>query len=150
MSPDGDRMLAVARRFSAEQVEPNAQAWEREHVFPRETIRAAALEGLCGLLVPKELGGAGLNLTEFCAVLSEVAAADMAFAFALVPHNNFARSMAADASEAQRRRYLPGMLDGQSLGAFLLTEPQAGTDASAIATTATRDGEGWVLNGEKA
>lgn len=146
----GAEMLAIARRFAKDEVEPNAAAWERDRHFPRETIRAAAGQGLCGLLVPRDLGGAGLSLAEFCDVMGAIAHADMAFAFALVPHNNFARSMAADATQAQRARYLPAMLDGSRLGAFLLTEPEAGTDATAIGTTAVRHGEGWVLKGEKA
>jgi alkylation response protein AidB-like acyl-CoA dehydrogenase len=82
--------------------------------------------------------------------MQTLAAADLAFAFALVVHNNLAGAVARGASEAQRRRYLPDMLAGRRVGAFLLTEPRGGSDAAAIKTRAIRDGAGWRLDGEKA
>ena len=143
-------MIAEARAFAATHVAPFASEWEAGHVFPRETIRAAGAAGLCGLLVPTAQGGAGLDVTGFCRVMEALSETDMAFGFALVPHNNFARSMASEGSQAHREAYLDAMTRGQTLGAFLLTEPQAGTNASQITTTARRVGDGWVIDGEKA
>ena len=142
-------MITIAREFAAEQIDPNAAAWERERRLPRETFTAAAARGLCGLLVPAHLGGAQLTVSQMAKVLEQLAYADMAFAFALVPHNNLAGAIAREGSEYDRARYLDALLDGSVLGAFLLTEPGAGSDASALSTTAIAHGDSWLLNGEK-
>ena len=134
-------MITIAREFAAEQIDPNAAAWERERRLPRETFTASAAQGLCGLLVPAHLGGAQLTVSEMAKVLEPLAYADMAFAFALVPHNNLAGAIAREGSEYDRARYLDALLDGSVLGAFLLTEPGAGSDASALSTTAIAHGE---------
>ena len=144
------RSVAVARDFAAEVVAPSADGWEAERCQPVEAIRAAAAAGLAGLLVPADQGGAGLRVAATARVMEELAAACMAFAFALVVHNNLAGAIARLGSPAQRARYLPDMLAGRRIGAFLLTEPGAGSDAAAIATRATRDGGGWRISGQKA
>lgn len=149
LSPAVTNMVAQAREFAAEVIEPNAPTWERERRLPREAIEAAAASGLCGLLVPTSLGGAGLGVSGMAAVIEELAYADMAFAFALVPHNNLAGSIAA-AAPHHRERFLEPMLRGGQIGAFLLTEPGAGSDAAAIDATAHRTATGWRLSGEKA
>ena len=143
-------LVETARRFAEDHVDPSAASWESERRLPRETINAAAAEGLCGLVVPKEMGGQGLGTTEMAEVLASLAYADMGFTFSLVCHNNLAGAISRRGTEAQREKYLPGMLDGSILGAFLLTEPGTGSDAAAISTSAIPDGDGWVLNGAKA
>lgn len=135
--------------FIASELEPNAARWETQRHVPKEAFTRAGANGLCGLMVPQADGGFGLPLLDLTRVFEQLAYSDMAFAFALVPHNNLANAVAREGTEAIKARYLPGMLAGQSLGAFLLTEPEVGTDASHISTTATmRDGQ-WVINGDK-
>jgi alkylation response protein AidB-like acyl-CoA dehydrogenase len=146
----GDGILAVARRFATEQIDPHAASWERDRRFPRETLEAAADAGLCGLLVPTELGGAGLGVGEMADVLAILASADMGFTFSLVCHNNLAGAIAKRGSAEQRRRYVPDLVAGRRVGGFLLTEPGTGSDAAAITTTATADGDDWILSGDKA
>ena len=142
--------IRAAQAFAREHIDPNAAAWERDRRLPRETISAAAAAGLCDLLVPESLGGKGLGVAGLAGVMEALAAGDMAFAFSLVVHNNLAGSIAKRGSREQQAAWIAPMARGEVLGAFLLTEPGAGSDAAAITTTATRDGDGWVLNGEKA
>jgi alkylation response protein AidB-like acyl-CoA dehydrogenase len=108
------------------------------------------MAGLAGLVVPEQLNGAGLSIPAMARVMETLAGADFAFAFALVVHNNLAGSIANNGSEEQQQTYLPPMLAGKLIGAFLLTEPAGGSDAAAISTTAQPSTDGWVLNGAKA
>ncbi|MEE8544677.1 MAG: acyl-CoA dehydrogenase family protein [Alphaproteobacteria bacterium] len=148
---DRERALVErARAFAADQVAPNAAQWEARREVPLGTLRAAAEAGLAGLLVPASLGGQGMSHSGAARVFEELAAADMAFAFSLVVHNNLAANIARNGGEALIARHLPGMLSAERIGAFCLTEPGAGSDAAAITTRASRDGEGWRLDGEKA
>ena len=147
---DETAALEAARSFAREVVAPNAAAWELRRRMPDEAFREAGARGLCGLIVPREQGGAGCGAAAMARVVQALAAADMAFAFGLVVHNNLAGAVARSGSEAQRRRHLPEMLAGRRIGAFLLTEPRGGSDAAAIETRAVRDGAGWRLDGEKA
>ncbi len=142
--------VAAARTFAAEFVAPNARGWEEQRRFPREAIAAAGDAGLTGLLVPEALGGAGASPTVLARAMEELAAADFAFAFALVVHNNLAANIARNGTDAHKERHLPAMVAGRRIGAFLLTEPGMGSDAAAVATRARRDGGGWRIEGEKA
>ncbi len=144
------QIVETTRTFAQAQIDPNAANWERDRRLPTEAIHAAADAGLCNLLVPKAQGGKGLGVSDLAAVMEALAAADMAFAFSLICHNNLAGGIAARGSAEQQAAYLGPMSRGEMLGAFLLTEPGVGSDAAAIATTAVGDGDGWVLNGEKA
>ena len=144
------RLIADARAFARDAVAPHAAVWERERRMPVETLRAAARLGLCGMMVGHEHGGSGIRFSAVMGVFEELATACMAFAFSLEVQNNLARSIAGHGTAAQIGRHLPALLSGETIGAFLLTEPGAGSDASAIATTALRDGGGWVIDGEKA
>ncbi|ETW95331.1 MAG: hypothetical protein ETSY1_31065 [Candidatus Entotheonella factor] len=145
-----EQVIAAARNFARERIDPEAAGWERDRRLPREVITAAAAEGLCGLLVPVELGGAGLGVSDVAEVMGALAYADMALAFSLVSHNNLAGAIAKKGADHHRSQHLGAMLDGSTLGAFLLTEPGTGSDAAAITTSAMANGDRWILNGEKA
>jgi alkylation response protein AidB-like acyl-CoA dehydrogenase len=149
-SADEQRLIDAARVFAREVVSPAAADWERQGRIPRDALKGAAAAGLTGLLVPESAGGAGLSCVGLARVMEELAAADLAAAFALVVHNNLMNAIARNGTEQQRTRYLPLLGDLTRLGAFLLTEPGAGSDAAAIGTRATRTSDGWVLNGAKA
>ncbi len=145
-----EQVIAAAHAFAREWIDPEAARWERDRRLPRDTITAAATEGLCGLLVPTELGGAGLGISDMAEVMGALAYADMGLAFSLVSHNNLAGAIAKKGADHHRAQHLGAMLDGSTLGAFLLTEPGTGSDATAITTTAIANGDRWVLNGDKA
>ncbi|MDP6706741.1 MAG: acyl-CoA dehydrogenase family protein [Alphaproteobacteria bacterium] len=150
LTADECRLVEAARDFVRDVVAPAAGAWEDARRVPREAWQQAAALGLTGLLVPRELGGAGASGTATARILEVLAAADMAFAFSLVVHNNLAGNIARNGSAAQIERYLPPFLATERIGAFLLTESGGGSDAAAIETRAQPTGDGWVLNGEKA
>ncbi len=147
---DSNSAVEAAKAFAAEVIAPNATAWELNRALPREFFAQAGARGLCGLLVPTEKGGAGLGVLAIAHVMEALASADMAAAFALVVHNNLASNIAINGSAALQDANLPGMVDGSRIGAFLLTEPQSGSDAAGIKMAARQDGQDWVLNGEKA
>ena len=146
--PDPD-VLDRALGFGAQVIEPSAAAWETGGL-PREYFQRAAESGLCGLLVPSGAGGANLSVRHFAEVVTVLARHCMAATFALVVHNNLAAAIAAHAAPELRERFLPDMLAGRRIGAFLLTEAEVGSDAQAVRTSARREGGRWILSGSKA
>jgi alkylation response protein AidB-like acyl-CoA dehydrogenase len=141
-----DRAIA----FGRDEVAPDAASWERERRFPLDTLRSAAALGLAGIEVPKAHGGLGGSFVLKTRIAEELAKHSMGFAFSLINTQNVATRIALQGSEAQRRRLLPALLRAERIGGTSLTEPGAGSDFPAIATTARRTADGWVLNGEKA
>ena len=144
------KVVSAARAFARDIIEPNAGAWEAAGGVPREAFREAAARGLCRLTVPQSMDGHELGMPAMALVVEALAATCMASAFALTVHNNLARGITRNASTPQLARWLPGLVAGKQIGAFLLTEPHGGSDAAAITTTARRDGRGWRLDGAKA
>lgn len=144
-------LVAAARKFAAEVIRPNAAAWERERRFiPRDVFRQYAALGFSGLQVPVAHGGQGA--TFFCkvAVAEVMARACFATAFALNNSQATAARLTREGTEDQKRRYLAGLLAGEIVSAPALTEPSAGSDATAMATLATKVEGGWRINGKKA
>lgn len=142
--------IAAAKEFAGGYLQRHSQAWEQARRMPREMFGEAAAAGLCGLLVRPEHGGRGIGTTALLKVMEELSYVDMAAAFALVVHNNHVRFIDKAGTPEMIERYLPKMLAGEMIGAFLLTEPGGGSDAAGITTSALPDGRGYVLNGEKA
>lgn len=139
-----------ARDFARGYIEPAAAGWEAGRQIPRDAFREAARCGLTGIMVPVELGGLGLGFMDAAGILEELAAADAGFTFGLWVHNNVANAIVRNANHQQRDTYLPDLLAGNRIGAFCLTEPDAGSDAGAISMLARREGDGWRLDGKKA
>ncbi len=139
----------VVTRFCREHVTDQAAGWEQDRRYPANAMLEAGDAGLTGLMVPADHGGLGLGLAETCDVLSTIASHDMGMAFALTVHANFTGSLVS-AGDGAYRHYLDDLLAGRLIGAFLLTEPDVGSDATAITTSARRDGESWIIDGEKA
>ncbi len=127
-----------------------AAAWERDRHYPLDAMREAGRSGLAGMLTPREQGGLGLALDNACEIASRIAAEDFGHAFALKVHANMTASLARSGRDELIARYLDDLLHARRIGAFLLTEPGAGSDAAAITASARPDGDDWVLNGEKA
>lgn len=145
-----ESVVQSAGEFAREMVAPHAAQWEAQRQVPLDTIRAAADAGLAGLLVPSEHGGGGLSYTAMARVMEELAAECMAFAFSMVVHNNLADNIARNGTPGQIERFLPGMIRGETIGAFCLTEPGVGSDAAAVTTEARASGDEWIINGRKA
>lgn len=136
--------------FAAKHLEPMAETWESERRFAAEGFEALGPAGLCGLVVPTEFGGRGVGPVALARVLEELAAADLAAAFSAVVHNNMARAVATSGNQKLIDDLLPRLVSGETVGAFLLTEPEFGSDAAKIDCRATRDGDEWIITGSKA
>ncbi|CAD6545438.1 acyl-CoA dehydrogenase family protein [Paraburkholderia sabiae] len=149
---DQDHLMIrdAVRTFVREAVTPNAAQWDRERTFPADVHRQLAELGAYGVLVPEEYGGAGLDALALAVILEEIAAGDGGTSTAISVNNCPVCSILLTfGNEQQKRDWLTPLARGEMLGAFCLTEPQAGSDASALRTTATRDGDSYVLNGVK-
>jgi len=138
------------RAFSQERLAPNAARWDKEHYFPKAELKELAALGAFGVAVPEELGGAGLDYVSLALVLEEIAAGDGGTSTIISVNNCPVCSIAMMyANDAQKEQWLRPLAQGEMLGAFALTEPHTGSDASALRTTATRDGDEYVINGTK-
>jgi alkylation response protein AidB-like acyl-CoA dehydrogenase len=139
----------AVRRYAREQIAPNAARWDKEHEFPREALKGLAAMGLYGIAIPEEWGGAGLDYTAMAIACEEISAGDCATATIVAVNNLVAGILNGYGSAAQKEKFLKPLAQGQTIGAFLLTEPHVGSDASAITTRAERKGGEYVLNGVK-
>ena len=138
------------RSFSQERLAPNAARWDKEHHFPKEELIELAALGAFGVAVPEHLGGAGLDYVSLALVLEEIAAGDGGTSTIISVNNCPVCSIAMMyANDAQKEQWLRPLARGDMLGAFALTEPHTGSDASALRTTAVRDGDEYVINGSK-
>ncbi len=138
------------RDFSQQQLAPHAAQWDRERRFPKEALQQLAALGAFGVAVPEAQGGAGLDYLALALVIEEIAAGDGGTSTVISVNNCPVCSIAMSyANPAQQEQWLKPLAAGRMLGAFALTEPHAGSDASALKTTARRDGDHYVLNGVK-
>ena len=150
LTPDQDMIREAVRAFAQEQLWPHAARWDREHVFPREAHQGLAALGAYGICVPETYGGAQLDYVSLALVLEEVAAGDGGTSTAISVTNCPVNAILMRyGSEAQKRRWLMPLARGEMLGAFCLTEPHVGSDASALRTSAVRQGDDYVINGVK-
>ncbi len=140
----------TARAFAQEKVAPNVRAWEAAGEIPRALLSEMGRLGFLGMCVPAEWGGAGADMVSYVLALEEIAAADGGLSTVMSVNNSpDCAALLAYGSQAQKERWLKPMAKGEVLGAFCLTEPHAGSDASNLKTRAERRGDGWVLNGVK-
>ena len=150
LNPDQEMIRDAVRDFAREQLWPHAAAWDRERTFPREAHRGLAALGAYGICVPEEFGGAGLDYVTLALVLEEIAAGDGGTSTAISVTNCPVNAILMRyGNAAQKKQWLTRLAQGELLGVFCLTEPHVGSDASALRTTATREGDGYVLNGVK-
>ena len=140
----------MARQFAADQLAPNAATWDQNSEFPTAAIAAMGELGLLGMVVPEEYQGSATDTVAYAMALEEIAAGDGACSTIMSVHNSVGcMPIYKFGSEAQKDKWLPKLATGKLLGAFCLTEPQAGSDASALTTRAEFDGDSYVLNGVK-
>jgi alkylation response protein AidB-like acyl-CoA dehydrogenase len=150
LTDDQRALQALARDFARKEILPHRDEWNTTGRFPVEVFRKLADLGLMGLLVPEEYGGTGLGAVAYVVAMEEIAKADQSVAATWNAHLTIGSlPLLYFGTEAQKRRWLVPLARGERLGAFGLTEPEAGSDARAIQTTARRDGDGWVINGTK-
>lgn len=140
----------LARQFARERLKPFAADWDREHRYPAEAIAEMADLGFFGMLVPEQWGGSDTGYVAYALALEEIAAGDGACSTIMSVHNSVGCvPILKFGDDEQKQRYLAPLASGAEIGAFALTEPQAGSDASSLRTRARRDGDGYVINGAK-
>ena len=150
LTSEQEMIRDALREFSREQLAPNAARWDREHHFPAAELKALAELGAFGVAVPEALGGAGLDYVSLALVIEEIAAGDGGTSTIISVNNCPVCSIGMmSAKAAQKEQWLRPLAQGKMLGAFCLTEPHAGSDASDLRTTAVRDGDSYILNGVK-
>ena len=149
LAPHHEQLRDAVRRYARERLAPNAARWDRDKHFPREEVAGLAAMGLCGVAIPEEQGGAGMDYTALALASEEISAGDGATCTIVMVTNLVANILQGYGSEAQKKEFLAPVAQGKALGAFCLTEPHAGSDAAAITTRAEKSGTHYVLNGVK-
>jgi alkylation response protein AidB-like acyl-CoA dehydrogenase len=150
LTPEQREIQALARNFAREQIEPNAAEWDREHHFPRQLFAQLAELGLMGVCVPEEYGGAGADFSSYILVLEELSRGDAGVGVTVAVHTSATTlPILAFGTDEQKSRFVPPLARGDVLGAFALTEPEAGSDAGALRTRAEPNGDGWTITGGK-
>jgi alkylation response protein AidB-like acyl-CoA dehydrogenase len=141
----------VAREFATKEIAPHSAAWDRDQHFEPSLIPRLGELGFLGMMIPEEYDGLGLDTLTYLVALEEIAAVDASVAVMMSVHNSLPTQMIKRwGTDEQRERFLKPMARGEVLGAFALSEPEAGSDAAALRTQAVREGDCWVLNGTKA
>ena len=140
----------MAHDFAREVVLPGASQRDRDKEFPREILKQMGELGFMGMMIPAAYGGAGVDMVSYALALTEIAYACASTAVVMSVHNSICcESVVTYGTEEQKQRWLPEMCSGRCIGAFALTEPQAGSDPASQRTHAVPDGDGWVINGAK-
>src|SRR5215213_11100971 len=141
---------ASVREFVAGEVAPRAHEYDEQSRFPREQLKGLADLGLLGMIIPEEWGGAGFDAVAYALALEEIARADASVCVIVgVTNSVCCYPILSFGTEEQKRKYLIPLADGSALGAFCLSEPQAGSDATNLRTRAVRDGDDYIINGTK-
>jgi acyl-CoA dehydrogenase len=150
LSSEVEILRDEVQRFIREQVDPRSRWIEENDAMPDDLLQMSREMGLFGLTIPEEYGGSGLDLAGKCAIEEEMGQTNYGFATVIGNHTGISTTgIVAQGNAAQKQKYLPRMASGEWIGAFALTEPQAGSDPAALRTTAVRKGDCYVLNGEK-
>jgi len=153
LTEEQQQVKRSVREFAEAEIKPHLMEWDEDQRLPRELFTKMGAIGLLGVLFPEEYGGAGMGYVEYATVIEEIARVDGSVGLSLAAHNSLCTNHIFQyGSEAQRKKYVPPLARGEKIGAWGLTEPGSGSDASGMKTTAARrDGDqaGWTINGSK-
>ncbi|MBX0291301.1 acyl-CoA dehydrogenase [Hymenobacter sp. HSC-4F20] len=151
VTTENQTMIAqMVRDFGAQYIKPHMMRWDETQEFPKEVFHKLGELGLMGVLVPQEYGGAGFGYVEYVTAIAELSKIDGSIGLSMAAHNSLCTGhILQHASEEQKRTYLPKLASGEWIGAWGLTEPNTGSDAGNMRTTAVLDGDDYVLNGAK-
>ncbi len=150
LTEDQEQLRAAIRKFAANEIAPHIMRWDEANEFPSDVVKQLGEMGLLGIIFPAEYGGAGMGYVDYMLAIEELSAVDGSIGIIVAAHNSLCTNhIFLAGNEEQRRKYVTRLASGEWLGAWGLTEPGSGSDASAARTTATRTGQGWVLNGTK-
>jgi alkylation response protein AidB-like acyl-CoA dehydrogenase len=150
LSDDQKQIQEMVRDFATSEIKPHLLEWDEAQHFPVEVFKKAGELGLLGVTIPEEYGGAGLSYVDYVNVIEELGVIDSGFALSVAAHNSLCTGHIYQAgNEEQKKKWLPKLTSGEWVGAWGLTEPGSGSDASGMRTIAVKDGDEWVLNGTK-
>lgn len=138
------------RKFAQNEIRPHVMTWDEDKIYPMEVMGKLGEMGMLGVFFPEEYDGAGMGYLEYAVVVEEISRVDGSVGLGVAAHNSLCSNhIYTMGSEAQRQKYLKPLAAGKMIGAWALTEAEAGSDAGALRTTARKDGDQWVLNGSK-
>jgi len=144
------QIAEMVRDFANKHIRPDMMEWDEKQIFPVDLFHKMGELGLMGVLVPAEYGGSGLSYFEYVTVVSEIAKVCGSIGLSVAAHNSLCTGhILYFGNEEQKKKYLPRLASGEWIGAWGLTEANTGSDSGNMRCTATRDGDGWVLNGTK-
>ena len=150
LTEEQQQVKRSVREFTEAEIKPHVMEWDEAQRLPREIFTKMGELGLMGVLFPEEYGGAGMGYVEYATVIEEIARVDGSIGLSVAAHNSLCTNHIFQyGSEAQRKKYVTPLARGERLGAWGLTEPSSGSDASGMKTTAMRRDGGWVINGSK-
>jgi alkylation response protein AidB-like acyl-CoA dehydrogenase len=150
LTDEQQQLRRTVREFAEAEILPHVMEWDEASHFPQEIIPALADLGLLGVIFPEKYGGSGLGYIEYAIAIEELARVDGSVAIIIAAHNSLCSNhIYKFGSEAQKQKYLVPLAQGQKLGCWSLTEPEAGSDAGGTRSTAVKDANDWVLNGAK-
>src|SRR5215831_19498846 len=140
----------IARDFAEKEIRPHVMEWDEKQIFPRDALKELGALGFLGILIPVDYGGAGLGYLEYAAIIEELSRVDGSVGISVAAHNSLCTGhIFSFGSEDQRRRFVVPLAKGEKIGAWSLTEPEAGSDAGGTQTAARLEGDHWILNGQK-
>ena len=145
-----DQVAQVARDFANRYIKPHVMEWDEPQHFPKDVLHEMGKLGLMGIFVPEKYGGSGFGYYEYVAAIVEVSKVCGSIGLSMAAHNSLCTGhILYCANEEQKKKYLPKLAGGEWIGAWGLTEPNTGSDAGNMQTTAVKDGDDWILNGTK-
>jgi alkylation response protein AidB-like acyl-CoA dehydrogenase len=140
----------VAREFAEKEIRPHVMEWDEKQFFPRDILARLGDLGFMGILIPQDYGGSALGYVEYITIVEELSRVDGSVGISVAAHNSLCTGhIFTFGTEDQRKRFVVPLAKGEKLGAWSLTEPEAGSDAGGTQTTARLDGDHWILNGQK-
>ena len=148
---DNLKMIAeTARDFAEINIRPHIMEWDESQTFPKELFHQMGDMGFMGIIIPEEYGGSGLGYNEYVTILDEISQVDPSIGLSIAAHNSLCTNHIYEfGNEEQRKKWLPKLATGKTIGAWGLTEHNTGSDAGGMSTTAIKDGEYWIINGAK-
>lgn len=150
LTDEQKQIQTMVREFAESEIKPHVSEWDEAQHFPVETFKRAGELGMLGVIFPEEYGGAGLSYIDYINVIEELGVIDSGFALSVAAHNSLGTGhIYLAGNEEQKKKWMPKLTTGEWIGAWGLTEPGSGSDASGMVTTAVKDGNEWVINGTK-
>lgn len=151
LSAEQEQLRQTVREFAESEIKPHVMEWDEAQTFPLAIVKKLGGMGVLGTIFPEELGGAGMSTLDYVVVMEEIARVDPSVALIVAAHVSLCSNhIFMNGNDEQRKRYIPKLASGEWIGSWSLTEPESGSNAAGMRTTAVLENGGWVLNGTKA